>query len=134
MSALPTVRWTFTDMDTGESYTVPINPNNSSDPEGPARNLTYAYGVAAGQERVRTIERPPDINTWQFGGVIYTKEHYDALASWARKTGLVHISDHLGRTFEVIMQTFEPTDRRPRPNRMWNLTYTMRAMVLRRVS
>lgn len=131
-----TIRWNFLDTVTDETWTVPINPNTMTDPLGVTREFQFgaAHGqVDGGGGRPRTLEGKPQIVDWSFGGVIYTKAHYDKLNYWAQKTTAVRIKDHLGRTFEVAMKSFEPVDRRPTPAKPWRFTYTMRALVLRRV-
>lgn len=127
------VRWTFVDPETSETWTVPVNPNHMSSVES-TRNIKTAYGSRRLQNRIRTIVRPPSITEMTFGGVIYTEDHYETLVSWSKKTGPIRITDHLGRTFEVIMKAFDPKDRRPKPGREWRLTYEMHALVLGRIS
>ena len=127
-------RWTFRDVETGEVWTMPINPNTMSSPEQ-TRDLRTARGTRRLQNRVRTIARPPAITEWSFGGVIYTKEHYDTLAAWARRSGVIEITDHTGRSWQVMMRSFQPKDRAPRgPNRMWRFTYSMNVVILRKVA
>lgn len=133
-----TVRWVLTHVETGDSWTMPINPNSMSSPHQD-RQLATAYGTKAvagvgGGERIRTFRTPSPAKEWTFGGVIRTKEHYDALEEWAKKSGKVRITDHLGRTFEVLIQSFQPEDRKPMATVTWRLTYQMSTLLLRRVS
>lgn len=130
---MSTVRWVFTEVDTGATYTVPINPDSMSSPYH-ERQMQTSYGSRAGGNRLRTTELPPAAKEWEFGGAIRTKAHHDALAEWADKSGLVNVTDHLGRTFQVIFQAFEATDRSPTPSTPWRLRYTMSALVLRRLA
>ncbi|NUS01910.1 MAG: hypothetical protein HOV97_05025 [Nonomuraea sp.] len=132
-----TQRWTFTDPVGGTSWTTPINPNQASSPF-PTRSLQLAPSnwadVGRGLQRLRVFEAPPQPVEWQFGGVLRTKEHHDALRSWAKKSNEIRVSDHLGRTFEVIIKSFRPVERRPTPTVSWRMTYTVTALVLRRVA
>lgn len=128
-----TKRWIFTEVDTGQTYTVPINPDSMSSPFLD-RQMANASGVRAGYDRLRTIELPPEAKEWTFGGVIRTKQHHDDLRTWSKKPGLVNVTDHLDRTFQVVFVSFEPTDRSPTPNVPWRLRYVMTALVLRRIA
>lgn len=126
-------RWVLTDPTVPESWTMPINPDSMSSPFG-TREMSTSYGSLLGQRRLRTFLTPASAVQWEWSGVIRTKEHHDALEAWSRKPGKVHVTDHLGRTFEVLIASFEPTDRRPTPNVPWRLRYTMKTMLLRRIS
>lgn len=131
-----TERWTFLDPATSETWTVPINPNTMTDPTNRQRRYQHSYQGTTNLDdaRFRSLETAAPIVEWTFGGVIQTKDHHDKLEHWARKESKVHITDHLGRTFAVVMRTFEPKERRPTPAKPWRFTYEMRAYVLRRVS
>lgn len=131
---LGTVRWQFQDTETNETWTMPINPNKMSSPEF-ARNLRYAYGLKRGLDRPRTMARPPSIVDLTWGGVIYTQEHHDKLAYWARKEVPVILTDHMGRSWEVVMKSFVPTDRRPKNSEQRSrFTYEMSALIMRQVT
>jgi hypothetical protein len=66
--------------------------------------------------------------------VIRTKAHHDDLETWSKKPGKIHVADHLGRSFEVMILSFEPTDRKPTPSTPWRMRYTMKTLLLRRLS
>lgn len=128
------IRWTFTDPETDETWTPPINPNKMSSPTT-GREMTYAFGSRWGQNRIRAVDRktgpPPD---WTFSGVLLTKEHYDLLLEWSNKLKVLHIADHLGRTFEVVIKEFDPEERLPTATRPWRADYTITCMLLREVT
>lgn len=127
-------RWVFTEVDGGAAYTVPINPDKMSSPFH-EREFQHAYGGRRNGERpFHTVESSPRPKEWTFEGVIRTQAHHDALELWSRKPGLVRITDHLGRTFEVLLTSFEPTDRRPNARTSWRLRYVMKALVLRQIT
>lgn len=128
-----TLRWRFVELATGEEYTVPINPDSMSSPFKD-RQFTTSYGSRAGGNRLRTKERPAPAKEWEFGGVIRTQAHHDALDAWAKKPGHVNIHDHLGRAFQVVFTDFQATDRPPTPQTPWRQRYTMTALVLRRLA
>lgn len=128
---MTTTRWVLVDVHTDETWTMPINPDQMSSPLQD-RSIATSYGTQAGPDRVRSFVTPTAAKEWTWGGVIRTKAHYDQLAYWARKSRKVRVTDHLGRTFEVLMQAFAPVDRRPTGQTPWRLRYEMTTLVLRR--
>ena len=71
---------------------------------------------------------------WTFGGVLLTKDHYDSLLEWTKKLTVVRITDHLLRTFEVIITRFDPVERLPTATRAWRADYTMTCLLLKEVT
>lgn len=128
-----TVRWTFTEPISGDSWVVPINPNEMDAPARP-RNMSYAYGSKWGQDRIRAMDRTTSPPTWSFSGVLLTQEHYDSLLEWSKKLAVVQIADHLGRTFEVVITQFDPIERLPTANRPWRADYTMTCLLLKEIA
>ena len=127
-----TTRWVLTEVATGATWTMPINPDSMTSPF-PDRELTHARGVAGQLTQVRSVVAPPRPVEWEWSGVIRTQAHYDDLAVWAQKPGKVRVTDHLGRTFEVMLRAFEPEDRPPTKTTPWRLRYSMKALLLRRI-
>lgn len=128
-------RWSLRDPATGETWVMPLSPDSMSSPHATRRLDTIPSIVqGGGRMRLRTFMTPESAVEWEWGGVIRTQAHHNALEAWARKEGEVHVSDHLGRTWAVLITSFQPTDRRPTPSTPWRLRYTMSALILRRVS
>ena len=129
-----TQRWVFAEVGTANTWTVPLNPDSMSSPIA-QRTLTSAFAAYQGSPRTpSTMMRTPASTQWEFSGVIRTKAHHDDLIAWCRKPGKVRITDHLGRTFEVMISDIEIADRRPTPNTPWRLRYTVTASILRRIA
>lgn len=131
-----TQRWTFVDPIADETWVMPINPNTATSPFV-AKNITTAQGAdldSHGIHRTRMFQAPSAPTSWQFGGVIRTKEHHDELLRWAGKANIVRVTDHLQRTFIVLLQKLDVTDRTPTASTSWRMTYTMTALVLSRVA
>lgn len=120
-----TARWIFHDPVAVETYTVPINPNAMTSPFPKTAKQTLPASPVDG--RVRALSTPQPVE-WQFSGVIRTQAHYDALLAWVRKQNPVEITDHLGRTFTVLLTTFDPQDQRTPLTTKW--TYTVKGYVL----
>lgn len=127
------LRWRLRDVETGDTWTMPINPNQMSSPTR-GRNISTVYGTRKGPHRLRSFQTPTDAAEWTFGGVIRTEQHYLDLVEWAKKDRKVRITDHLGRTFEVLMEALDAVDRRPTPAAPWRMTYTMKTLLLRRIA
>ena len=126
-----TVRWKFEDRETDEIVYLPINPREMSSPTI-GRQMQYAWGSSAGRERIRAIDlgvQQP--TTWTFTGVILTKSHYDLLLEWADRLHVLRVTDHLDRTFEIIIQKFDPIERLPTATRSWRADYTMECLLLK---
>lgn len=118
-------RWVFTDPVTSATYTLPINPNSMTSPFRKTSKQTLPASPVDGRVRVLSTPQPVD---WQFGGVIRAQAHYDALLEWVTKPNPVTITDHLGRTFTVLLTSFEPQDQRARLATKW--TYTIKGYVI----
>lgn len=127
------MRWTLSDPATSETWAMPINPDAMTSPF-PGKSIVTAYGSRRGRRRPRTVMTPPPIVEWEWEGVIRTEAHYDQLHTWATKGREVHVTDHLGRTWEVLLQAFIPEDRKPTPQTPWRMRYSMRSLILRRVA
>jgi len=126
---MSTRRWTLSDPEAGETWTMPINPD-SAEPV-PAQQRTFSSGAGRPKDpRVRLFLNKPDPLDWGWGGVIRTQDHYDELVRWAQKPRPVTLVDHLNREFRIYITAFEPEDRRPtaRLNTRWR--YTMKVKVL----
>lgn len=131
---MATVRWKFYDIAAEESVTLPLNPNQMSGTKKP-RNLTWAQGARRGLDRPRGIDLSADSpHEITFGGVVFTEEHYLLLLNWIKRVTVIRITDHLGRSFEVLLQKFDPVERLPTARRPWRVDYTMSCLLLREVS
>ena len=125
------VRWTFTDPYTDETWVHTINPDQATSPF-PVTTGTYGAGVRTGLTAARTILPPLKAVEWTFGGAIRSQAHHDELVSWARR-GPVHLTDHLGRTFVVVLTGLDVTERKPTKTLNTRWRYTMRALLLRQL-
>lgn len=130
------VRWRFTDPETDEVWTVPINPREMSSPHPVRNRQTLPAGPAASNQAlsIRTLQEPLVPFEWTFGGVIRTQAHHDDLLAWSRKPNPILIRDHFLRTWRVIPTVFDATDRRPTARVPWRMTYTMHTQMLGRIS
>lgn len=128
-----TQRWLLNDPAAPLSVYVPINPNKMEAPARP-RNMQWAWGTAWGQDRMRGIDQPGPATQWTFSGLLLTKAHYDLLLDWSGKLTRLNITDHLERTFEVVIQKFDPVERLPTRQRAWRADYTMTCLLLKEIT
>ena len=122
------VRWILEDPGAVESIAVPLNPNKMDSPTRP-RNMTWAW-THYGPDHMRGIDVPGPATNWTWGGVLLSQTHYDLLLDWTKRLVPLHITDHLGRTFEVVIQKFDPVERLPSPNHPLRVDYTMTCLLL----
>lgn len=129
---LLTTRWRFYDPELDETWVVPINPDSMSNPLKPK---TLSYGRHAGSNaRYATLKQLPRPVEWEFAGVIRTQTHHDTLDDWLGRRRIIQITDHISRTFEVMLTSFEVTERKPTKTNAWRLRYSMKALLLRQLS
>lgn len=144
------VRWTFFDVETSESVVLPLNPNEMSSPtfqrstKSAWTSRFSARGTAGGgngaepdngRGRPRLFDSGPSSPTdFTFSGIIQSEAHYELLLEWAKRCNLLRVTDHLGRTFEMIIQRFEPVEQRPTATNLWKMHYTMSCLLLKVVS
>lgn len=116
-----TVRWKFTNVRTGSTYTMEINPNDggtvgvtkqvaTNNPIGPGRRAIFSEGRIA-------------IDPMEFSGVILTQGQLENMELWALKRTLLQIEDDLGRTFQGVLSSWKP-HRVRKPYNPWYHQYT----------
>jgi hypothetical protein len=118
------VRWTLDDgVDTYEFH---FNPREMS-PLGPKSTMETLGGSIYSAARAR--ETKNNVYEWSFAGRIYSQAQYDSLLEWSRKAQVLTLTDHLGRTWSVVLTEFIPTELR-RPGTLDRWDYEMRALVI----
>lgn len=111
-----------------------INPD-AMDPPGKDKNVAgYGYGVGADYKRYATVQNAPRPKDWSFTGVIRSQDEYDFFQYWNDVEGLVWISDHMGRTFEVLITDTQIAERKPTKGVRWRQRYTVKTTLLRQVT
>lgn len=126
------VRWTFFDPTDSSSYTFEVNPNRMTSPYPDLGTDLGAQSPVTGQYRV--FRGPVLPHEWTFGGVIRTATHHDALKLWVGKTDFIHVTDHFGRTFQVLFKEFAPKEQLPTATNANRYEYDVKALVLGQVS
>jgi hypothetical protein len=132
-------RWVLDDPD-GETYTFPFNPNRMDTPHrmdnltptARSWNAPNEAQVDHGVARVIQGKRIP--LEWSFSGVLRTQAHYRALVRFHHLRKRINVTDHFGRTWEVLIQGIEWQERRPSAHADWRFAYTVNCLLYRRVS
>lgn len=120
------VRWVFFDPSDSSSYTVPVNPNQMTSPFPDKNTELGVQSPVTGQYRISRLPTMPV--EWSFGGRIYDAAHHDALLEWSKRPNLIEVTDHLGRTFSVLLKEFAPTERYPTALNYDRYEYEMNAL------
>lgn len=120
------VRWTFYDPLVPETYTFEINPKEGGTP---VYKRNFAYRTTAAQDG-RTIvfegrDQPQQI-TWS--GIILTEAHLNAYITWYGKKNQIQLTDDLGRTFWIVIESFEP--KRTYSRNFWRHEYSVTATII----
>lgn len=123
-------RWILEDPSV-ESIRVPLNPNKMDSPTRP-RNMAWAWGNR--DTGLRGFDSPGPATDWSWGGVLLTEAHYLLLLEWTKRLVPLHITDHLGRTFQVVIKKFDPVERLPTKLRPWRVDYTMTCLLLKEIT
>lgn len=135
------VRWVLLDKRTGDTWTMYINPNEMTAPPAlrtlnrvtPTRDSGGQIGTPYAVNRVMQFETSTTVQAWSWSGVILTEAHYNKLREWALRPGVIRVYDHLGRSFEVMIESYVPEEPAGRRLENWKMRYTMNVQFLRRV-
>lgn len=139
-------RWEIRDTKTGETYLFPMNPNKMTSPHAPRKTTVFARsggampgylysgGRFANHAVARVMQYRQEPYTWQFSGRIITLQQYEDFLDWTGRVARLEISDHLGRTFSVRMDSFELSEKKPTPRRPYRFEYTVTALIYGQVS
>jgi len=105
-------RWKFHDPFTGETYFFEMNPNAMSTPYLTQSTTSAGRSPISGAIVAIRLTQPPI--EWTFSGNIRTQSFQDALTYWFEKSNKVFLTDHIGRRWIVMPESFGPY---PRPNK-----------------
>jgi hypothetical protein len=96
-------RWIFDDGAT--TYTVPRNPNGMTFPRV---HRTFDSLPTLPNGRIPVIMAPQAPMDISFTGTLVDQTHHDALVDWVyNRSGSITITDHLSRTWSVVLTSFE---------------------------
>lgn len=121
------VKWQFHDPSLPETYVFEINPNEDGLP-GYRKNYSY-QGTSAPNGKVLLFEGREDPRRGQFSGVTLSQAQHEAFIYWYEKSNQIQVTDDLGRTFTIVIESYEPT-RRWTKSHNWKHDYTMSYIVV----
>lgn len=124
---MPLVRWRFDDPVALSGYEFEINPSAGGSPSY-QRNFTYAETSAPDGKSLVFEGRQPAQHI-EFSGRLLSESQFNAFVTWWEKQYQIEITDDLGRTFSVIIESFNPTRVRRRSNQ-WVHDYQVRAVII----
>lgn len=121
------VRWTLYDPVAIVTYTFALNPNLGGTPSRRKR-ITYQNTSAPGGLTL-IYEGQDEVSELSWDGTLLTEAELIALNSWFDIRRQLLLTDDLGRSFWVYIQTFEPKRVRA-ATAPWKHTYSMKVVVL----
>jgi hypothetical protein len=120
------IGWIWEDATDGTTMVMPINPNDGASPAY-QKNLTKKT-TSAGRTLIQ--EGAPSPQQFDFSGVLLTKAHYDFVLNLWRKRHPLRLTDDLGRTFTVYLESFTPHRKPSRAGYPWKHDYQATAVIL----
>lgn len=121
------VRWTFHDPATDDTYTFWMNPNDGGSPD---YKTTLSYVSACAPDGVTVAFQGRDEpQKLEFSGRILVQEHYDAFVTWQRNKNPIEMTDDLGRTFVLTIESFAPK-RKKSARYPWKHDFTITTTLL----
>lgn len=119
------IPWMFEDPTEGTVQYMPINPNAGASPSY-QKNLTKKTTTAG---RVLVQEGQDSVAQFDFSGVLLTQAHYEFIYNAWAKRHPVRLTDDLGRTFVIYLESFSPRRQLSRTY-PWKHEYDATAVVL----
>lgn len=119
------IPWVFEDLVDNTVEFMALNPNEGASPTF----LKTLNKVQTTTGRTLIQEGQDQPQAFRFSGAILTEAHYMFLLRAWEKRHLVRLTDDLGRTFTIYMETFEPSRIRS-ATYPWRHTYQASAMIV----
>lgn len=125
------IGWILEDVVDNVTQVMSINPNDGASPAY-RKNLTKASSSAPGDAaQALVFEGTDEIPQFDFSGTILTKAQYDLLFFAWKKRHPIKLTDDLGRSFVIYLESFEPARKAPMsPMYPWRHTYSATSIIL----
>jgi hypothetical protein len=123
------IGWRWEDPVEGTVVIMPINPNAGASPKfqkSLSKKTTTAPG-SLGQALI--FEGADEPSQFDFSGVLLTEQHYNFILNAWRKRHPVRLTDDLGRTFTIYLESFTP-ERQRNNTYPWKHTYQATAVIV----
>lgn len=121
------VRWVFEDPVTLETYNFAVNPSQGGTP-GLKKTINYA-NTSAPNGKVVVFEGRDEVQRLEFSGTILEEAEYNAFMTWADKRYQIVMTDDLGRSFSLIIESFE-AQRQRAIHYPWKHSYSVSALIV----
>lgn len=123
------VAWTLTSTDASpETYSFEVNPKTDAGSFSITKSQNYIESAGPnGQTLIH--ERVDDPIKVSYSGVLLTELQYDALVTWAAKEDPVILTDDLGQSSSILIDSLEFT-RAPRRHYPWRHEFTLTGFVM----
>lgn len=99
-------KWVFVNPPTGETYTLPINPNRMTSPHAP-RNV-FSEATTAPDGQMIMWEGARRCQPWTIEGFILDQAHYEKMEQFLALNNRIIIVDHRLRAWICSIESFEP--------------------------
>lgn len=119
--------WTFLDLVTDVEYVMERNPNTMSSPLLPKSINPY---INTNAKIGHAIQGKAPASEFTFGGNCRTEAFFNALVYWSENTNPVRITDHLGRSWDVVMTGIDVKEKKYSAHSQWRFSYEMKCLVL----
>lgn len=117
------LKWSLLDPATDDRMQFRVSPNNMDSPI-PVQGITVHAASVDGQFRGF---RHDEAHQWNFSGVLHTQQQYQEMRDWVYNRNLSVLTDHLNRSFNVRLTSFNAT-RAPWRHYPWRHKYTVSAI------
>lgn len=122
------IAWVLSDPTTLASYSFEVNPNSQ---QGPSYHKNFSYtSTAAPDGKTLVFEGMDQPLKIDVSGVLLTENQYTTLITWWNKRNQIQLTDDLGRSWFVIIESFEPKREKTSRNYPWRMTWSMSLTVV----
>jgi hypothetical protein len=121
------VRWTLEDPVTNELYEFAMNPSEGGTPNI-EKTLSNKSTCAPGGAAI-AFQGRNQVQEQEFKGTLLEQVDIEAINYWVNKTNQVYLTDDLGRTLVVYLESVEWTRVRAALY-PWKHTYTVKYMII----
>lgn len=121
------VKWRFDDPSTGDAYVFEINPNDDGLP-GYQKSFTY-QNTTAPDGKVLMMQGRSEPRKGAFSGVTLSEAQHLAFVEWFNKANQIEVTDDLGRTFSIVIESYEPKRLRS-INHPWRHSYSISYVIV----
>lgn len=108
------VAWVLYDPITTDQYFLPVNPYEDNGSHTISKGVLFEttsglYQDALGNDHIATIAAagPDNPEPFSYRGRVYTSEEIVALQEWVDKNYPVYLTDDLGRSWMIAIESFE---------------------------